>query len=213
MTREEFAVIVKGLKAVYTHPSFIPDKDAFNVWYSLLGDLTYQQASSATQKFMLTSSKNPTPADIREQCRSITTPEEMNEMSAWSLVSKALRNGIYGAQEEFDQLPETVKSAVGTPDNLKNWAVADENSVETVIQSQFLRSYRVAVARKKELEKLPPRLREEISKLNLSHRDDFERKAINVSANIEKSILGGNTDVTEGKQTVEQQTESARACL
>ena len=45
MEREEFKTIVKGLKAVYAQPAFIPDADAFDVWYGMLRDLPYRQAS------------------------------------------------------------------------------------------------------------------------------------------------------------------------
>ena len=44
MTREEFAVLVKAMKAVYSSENFIADKDAFDVWYGLLKDLPYEQA-------------------------------------------------------------------------------------------------------------------------------------------------------------------------
>lgn len=44
MTREEFKTLVKGMKAVYAQPTFIPDQDAFNVWFELLKDIPYQQA-------------------------------------------------------------------------------------------------------------------------------------------------------------------------
>ena len=54
MTREEFKTLVKGMKAVYAQPTFIPDQDAFNVWFELLKDIPYQQANVAIQKYMLT---------------------------------------------------------------------------------------------------------------------------------------------------------------
>lgn len=38
MEREQFKVLVKAMKAVYAQPTFIPDQDAFNVWFALLGD-------------------------------------------------------------------------------------------------------------------------------------------------------------------------------
>ena len=47
MTREEFSIIVKGLKDVYTQQTFIPDKDAFNVWYELLKDIDYANCNMA----------------------------------------------------------------------------------------------------------------------------------------------------------------------
>ena len=45
MEREEFKILVKAMKAVYAQPTFIPDKDAFDVWYGLLQDLPYEQAN------------------------------------------------------------------------------------------------------------------------------------------------------------------------
>lgn len=67
MTREEFKTLVKGMKAVYAQPTFIPDQDAFNVWFELLKDIPYQQANVAIQKYMLTEKFPPTIADIRER--------------------------------------------------------------------------------------------------------------------------------------------------
>ena len=45
MDREEFKVLVKGMKAVYAQPTFIPDQDAFNMWFALLGDLSMKFAA------------------------------------------------------------------------------------------------------------------------------------------------------------------------
>lgn len=59
MEREEFKTIVKGLKAVYAQPAFIPDADAFDVWYGMLRDLPYRQASLAVQQHMASSPYPP----------------------------------------------------------------------------------------------------------------------------------------------------------
>jgi hypothetical protein len=75
------------------------------------------------------------------------------------LVSKAIRNGYYGAEEEFAKLPEVVKKAVGNPANLRAWAHTDEQSIENVVQSNFLRTYRVVVKRESENAKLPDSIR------------------------------------------------------
>ena len=76
-------------------------------------------------------------------------------MSAWALVSRALRNGTYGAEEEFNKLPDDVKRAVGSPEQLHNWATTDEKTVETVIQSNFMRTYRTVIERKNQTAMLP----------------------------------------------------------
>jgi Loader and inhibitor of phage G40P. len=54
------------MKAVYTHSSFIPDQDVFNVWYALLNDLSYEELNTAIQKHMMTNPHPPTIADLRE---------------------------------------------------------------------------------------------------------------------------------------------------
>ena len=84
MTREEFKTLVKGMKAVYAQPTFIPDQDAFNVWFELLKDIPYQQANVAIQKYMLTEKFPPTIADIREKATQIveSVDNSMSELEA-----------------------------------------------------------------------------------------------------------------------------------
>lgn len=166
MTREEFKLIVKGMKAIYTKPDFIPDQDAFNVWYMLLADLDYKSASISTQMHMRSSTFEPKPADIIEQYNKLVKREELTEMEAWSLVSKALRNGINGAEEEFNKLPPLTQKAVGSPSQLRNWATSDEASIESVVQSNFMRTYRTECKRQRDFDKLPNDVKQLIANTN-----------------------------------------------
>ncbi len=98
-------------------------------------------------------------------------------MAAWGLVSKALRNGTYGAVEEFNKLPPLVRQAVGMPDNLKNWATADYQTIETVIQSNFLRTYETVVKRANEINRMPDNIKSLIEKTNAnSYKAQIEQK-------------------------------------
>jgi hypothetical protein len=78
------------------------------------------------------------------------------------LVSKALRNGYYGAEQEFEKLPPLVQRAVGQPSNLRQWATTDIDSIENVIQSNFLRTYRAVLNRDKDKQKLNASLRHQL---------------------------------------------------
>ena len=161
MTRGEFKTLVKGMKAVYAQPTFIPDQDAFNVWFGLLQDLPYEQANLAIQKYMTSERFPPTIADIRTKATEIIAPaeESMSELQAWALVQRALRNSGYNSEEEFAKLPEACQRAVGTAANLKEWALMDSERVETVEQSHFIRNYRTTVQRISEEKKLPESIR------------------------------------------------------
>lgn len=159
--REKFKILVKGMKAVYVQPAFIPDQDSFNVWYELLKDLSYGELSTAIQKHMMTSSFPPTIADIREAAAQLAPDDGiMSELKAWNLVRKAIRNSNYHAKEEFGRLPCTIQAAVGNPANLREWAMMPIETVESVEQSHFIRAYRAAVERNKEMAKLTPEVRE-----------------------------------------------------
>lgn len=170
MTRDEFKILVKGMKAVYAQQTFLPDKDAFDMWFALLQDLPYKLANVAIQKHMLTEKFPPTPAEIREKAaQMIEVPEtEMSELEAWALVRKAIRNSGYHAQEEFDKLPETCREAVGNAANLEEWAKMDYEKVESVGQSHFIRNFRTAVLRIKEEQRLPEQMRKLISEMRES---------------------------------------------
>lgn len=161
MTREEFAVLVKAMKAVYSSENFIADKDAFDVWYGLLKDLPYEQANLAIQKYMTSEKFPPTIADIRTKATEIVAPEEesMSELQAWALVRKALRNSGYNSEEEFAKLPEVCQRAVGTAANLKEWALMESDQVATIEQSHFVRNYRASVQIMKEEARLPEKMR------------------------------------------------------
>lgn len=167
MTREQFAVLVKAMKSAYTKPDFLPDQNSFNVWYALLQDLDYRVLSAAVQSHIQTSPYLPTVADLRSRAQQFTAKDPLNEMTAWSMVYKAICNSGYHAEEEFAKLPETVQRAVGSPANLREWAAMDISTVSSVGQSNFLRAYRAASAREKEIGQLSESMRNMIGSQTL----------------------------------------------
>lgn len=156
MNTDEFRIIAKTLKANYTEPWFLPDDDSVKIWMLALTDLDYKVASAAVAKCISTREEPPKIATIRRMAAEIIAPPEENlgELEAWALVSRAIRNSYYGAEKEFDELPAPVQKAVGSPANLREWGQAQDESL-TVIQSQFQRAYRTVIARRKETAAMP----------------------------------------------------------
>lgn len=143
MTREEFAILAKAMRSVYTHERFLPNKDAFDVWYGLLSDLPYEVASASIKRHMQISNKIITPADIREGVAALAEGNRMTANEAWALVSTALRRSAYYSREEYDKLPRTIQRAVGSADRLRQMAI-DESYNESVQMSQFIKAYTAA---------------------------------------------------------------------
>lgn len=160
MTKDQFKILVKAMKAVYTNPGFIPDNDAFDVWYSMLKDLDYALASRAVQMHMQTEEYPPTVSGIRKQSMKITgnTENDLNETEAWSLVLKSIRRSTYYSEEEFLKLPEIIQRSVGSPRQLREWAMLEDvdGKTLTVLQSNFQRTFRAEQQKEREKQKLSP---------------------------------------------------------
>lgn len=156
MTREETKKIIRIMCDSY--PNYKPNDlaEAIEVWTTMLEEYTYQQISVALKAYILadTSGFAPSIGQLVSKVQEITQPKELNEMEAWALVSRALRNSGYNSESEYSKLPPVVQSAVGMSSQLKQWAL-DENYNEEVVMSQFVRAYRTEVARQSEFQKLP----------------------------------------------------------
>lgn len=161
MTREDTIKVLSVLRGAY--PAFYQDitkKEAENtiaLWASMFEEEPYELVGAAVKAFISGDGKGFPPAigQIKERIRLITTPEEMTEQEAWSLVSKALRNSTYGSEEEFAKLPPEVQAVVHDPGQLKQWAMSPAEDVESVIASNFMRSFRAKQKASKEYMALP----------------------------------------------------------
>lgn len=168
MTREETLKILMTMQVAY--PNYkVHNKDfAIDIWHDLLSDYTYQVVSAALKAYILTDTSGfaPSVGELVEKIQLITKPDELNEMEAWSLVRKAIKNGWYGYEKEYSKLPEIVQKCVGNSAALREWSCLDASSIDTVIQSNFIKTYRNAVKRNKDISKLPPEYQAVIDKLN-----------------------------------------------
>lgn len=170
MTRDETVKIIRIMCDCY--PNYKPSNlsETVDVWNMMLEEYSYSQISTALKTYVCsdTSGFAPSIGQLINKLHEVQTPQELNEMEAWLLVGKALRNGTYGAVEEFNKLPPLVQKAVGSPDNLRNWAQTDSESIENVVQSNFMRTYRIVVNRAKEYQKMPKDIQTLIENANRS---------------------------------------------
>lgn len=203
MTREETVKIIRIMCDCY--PNYKPNNlsETVDVWQMMLDKYSYNQVSIALKAYVTsdTSGFAPSVGEIVAKIQLVSQPQELDGMAAWGLVSKALRNGTYGAVEEFNKLPPLVRQAVGMPDNLKNWATSDYQTIETVIQSNFLRTYETIVKRETEISRMPDNIKSLIEKTNVnSYKAQIEQKFqrdINTLQIKENALIGQNTSTEE----------------
>lgn len=203
MTREQVGKLLMTIQAYY--PNYNPpDKEiTLNAWYIMLAEYPEELVLQALRACIATNTSGfaPDVGQIMSKIQTISQPQELDGMTAWGLVSKALRNGTYGAVEEFNKLPPLVKQAVGMPDNLKNWATSDYQTIETVIQSNFLRTYETVVKRANEINRMPDNIKSLIKKANAnSYKAQIEQKFqrdINALQIKENVLIGQNANAEE----------------
>lgn len=161
MTREDTIKILSVLRGAY--PAFYRDitkqeaESTIALWESMFDEEPYELVGAAVKAFISGDAKGFPPAigQIKERIRQITQPEDMTEQEAWSLVSKALRNSTYGSEEEFEKLPPVLQAVVHDPGQLRQWAMSPAEDVETVIASNFMRSFKAKQKVSKEYMALP----------------------------------------------------------
>ena len=192
MNREDTIKILSVLRGAY--PAFYRDitkqeaESTIALWMSMFEEEPYELVGAAVKAFISGDGKGFPPAigQIKEKIRQITQPEEMTEQEAWSYVSKALRNSTYGSVEEFAKLPPEVQAVVHDPGQLRQWAMAEADEVETVIASNFQRSFRAKQKSSREYLALPT----EVKKLMLSAGYKSDPTAVGLVR-----LFGGECDV------------------
>ena len=96
--------------------------------------------------------------------------DRLTEGEAWVLVKKAIADSGYNAKERFEELPPEVQRAVGGPEMLRQWGMTDSDEVNTVIMSNFQRTYKAVLAQKDYAERVPAAISDLVKSLadNLS---------------------------------------------
>ena len=107
MTREETVKIMRIICDSY--PNYKPTNlsEIVDVWCMMLSDYTYDEVSIALKAYITsnTSGFAPVIGQLIEMIKTITEGQELNDMEAWAIVSKAIRNSAYNSVEEFAKLP------------------------------------------------------------------------------------------------------------
>lgn len=151
MTRQETLMLMSTLRAAY--PQYyskqgVEDaKAAVNLWHMMFADDDAALVSAAIKTFIATDASGfpPTIGQIKSKLDMIQREAygggELTPMEAWGMVQRAIRNSAYNAAEEFAKLPDTVRAVIGSASALHDYAQMDAETVNSVVSSNFQRSF------------------------------------------------------------------------
>ena len=159
MNVEETKQILRKLRVNYPNSyQKLSDEDTFelvDLWHLSFKDIPAETVAAAVFAYMNTNTSKfaPNIGEIKELIREMTTPNEMTEQEAFNLVKKAM--SYYHAEKKFAELPPVLQKLVGSPQQLRDWALMNTEDINTVVASNFMRSYRMRVKSERDYQMLP----------------------------------------------------------
>lgn len=149
MTRQETGIIMDILATAYPRfysgPNAPDPVKAVALWAEMFAEDDVAIVAAAVKALIATDEKGfpPHVGAVKAKVRQLTQPAGMTPQEAWNLVAKAIRNSAYESREEFNKLPTDLQRLVGSPNQLRDWALMDSDTVHSVISSNFQRSFSI----------------------------------------------------------------------
>ena len=182
MDKRETLKIMAVMRAAY--PGYYRDitpadaEAAVNLWQTMLADRPYELVAKAVKMLIATSKFPPTIAEVNDAIGELTSPPVMTGQEAWYLVYKAVCNSAYESRKEFEKLPEDIRRVVGSPNILREWALMDAGEVQTVVASNFQRSYQARAAQDRKYAAIPGDVRAMLEQSGLKSIPDEPQKRL-----------------------------------
>lgn len=170
MTRDEVIAILGIMRTAY--PRFYANmkKDELlqtvDLWFEMFKGDNPLLVTNAVKKLITELEFPPTIADVKKSMYSLTDRSETS-IELWNRFLKAASRSCYNSVEEYEKLPDILKKFVGSPMQLKDYAMMDSDTVNSVIKGQFLKHIEILKQREKEEKMMLPGVRDLINQLAL----------------------------------------------
>lgn len=186
MKREEVQQVLTILRINYpqSFSKFTYDESEMflSLWAEAFKDDDTELVVAAVKAIVYSDTRNFSPniAQVKEKMFELMTAKDtVTEQEAWSIVYKAICNSGYDSEIEFKKLPKDIQSVVGSPSMLQSWAMMNVDEVQSVIASNFMRSYKARMIAIKKEKLLPNEIKQQID----------HKKKIEIENSVNKLVL------------------------
>ena len=166
------------------------------VWYNTFSEYPVEMVMVGVQGYISTDTSGfpPSPGQVIKIIQDLTAEKETNSMEAWAIVKKAVNSPRDRMEEAFRTLPPLIQKVVGGHHQLMAWGNVNEEEFETVIQSNFMRTYETEKRRQKQIDMLPERIRRMMPDRRNIERIDDNGRGYEIPDNQLESGGTGNAD-------------------
>ena len=205
MNKTEASQIIEIIGSLYTNYNPMNMELAVVGWQSIFADIPYKAVQAALFSYTRENEKfPPTPGQIYSLLQNVTTTSP-TEAEAWNMVLTAIKRSAYFAQDEFDNLPEDIQKAIGSPEYLRSLAITDDANW-SVESSNFYKNYRIIKERKRQTANLPNGVRNYIEEMKaktpaVENRQEAAR--LEMKSNYEGQLDAAYAKIKEAYEPVE----------
>lgn len=207
MNKTEASQIIEIIGSLYTNYNPMNMELAVVGWQSIFADIPYKAVQAALFSYTRENEKfPPTPGQIYSLLQNVTTTDP-TEAEAWNMVLAAIKRSAYFAQDEFNNLPEDIQKAIGSPEYLRSLAIADDANW-SVESSNFYKNYRIIKERKRQIENLPDGVRSYIEEMKTKApavENKQEAARLEMKSNYEGQVDAAYAKINEEYKPVEQE--------
>ena len=159
MTRQEFAILAKALRATYKKDKFLSESDEQEVWYTMLQDIPYDVMSMAVQKWITTQKWQPSIAELRSLAAEIANEPIPGFEEAWEKVLRIARDyspyDTERTEAKIAELDDITRQCLKLVD-IRSIAYTENIAVD---RAHFMKTYEILANRKKTQNQEPETLR------------------------------------------------------
>lgn len=156
---EMLAVMKLNWSRFFAHQDPEEGRAAVRLWHGALEAEDPRVVLAALRDCVKTSAYPPVVADICARVQAMKAADAPGASEAFAALKRAVRRGLYHAQEEYERLPPECKTFLGGPSGLRDLAMVDEDTLETVTRGQFIRQYDAIAEKERVRAAIPEDLR------------------------------------------------------
>ena len=169
MNREETKQVLKVLSTAY--PRYFADMtkadkiDQINLYMDMFGEYPTQIVIAALHSYIRHNEYPPSIAGLQKQIDLLIHKDD--KMELWNTLAAACSRGTRMTAEEFETLPESIREWAGDVGQIKELALMDSVTFNSVIRGQFLKTIPQIIERQEAKRKLPAETRKLLEMLKL----------------------------------------------
>lgn len=161
MKKEDCIKLLTIIKAVFPNFTGLSNEISIGIWYEMIGELNYNEASIAVKRHLAVSKFPPTVNDILTAVADNSPSGMQTAAEAWNSVLEAIRKyGQYQIADALDSLQEPTKSIMR---NQFRDVCQSENIMAD--RAHFMKMYDTYVKRDQSERLLPHGLKNEVKAL------------------------------------------------